>query len=155
MITRIWHGWTTPQNAQAYEELLRTEIVQGFVTRRIEAFGALTCSDGTIRTKSSSSQSCGSIPWLPCKRLQGKTMSWLSYRQLLAPSFADSIPAPSTTTASNVVFLDSMNVPLRATTRRCSGRGPRYARATPLSGKIADGHGPTTDRFPSAGCVSR
>jgi heme-degrading monooxygenase HmoA len=38
MITRIWHGWTTPQNAQAYEELLRTEIFQGIVTRRIEGF---------------------------------------------------------------------------------------------------------------------
>jgi antibiotic biosynthesis monooxygenase (ABM) superfamily enzyme len=38
MITRIWHGWTIPQNAQAYEELLRTEIFQGIVTRRIEGF---------------------------------------------------------------------------------------------------------------------
>ena len=38
MITRIWHGWTTPENAQAYEELLRKEIFQGIVTRRIEGF---------------------------------------------------------------------------------------------------------------------
>ncbi|MDX1407965.1 MAG: hypothetical protein R3330_07520 [Saprospiraceae bacterium] len=26
MITRIWHGWTTPQNADAYETLLRSEV---------------------------------------------------------------------------------------------------------------------------------
>jgi hypothetical protein len=26
MIIRIWHGWTTPQNADAYEALLRKEI---------------------------------------------------------------------------------------------------------------------------------
>lgn len=26
MIIRIWRGWTTPQNADAYEELLRAEI---------------------------------------------------------------------------------------------------------------------------------
>jgi antibiotic biosynthesis monooxygenase (ABM) superfamily enzyme len=38
MITRIWHGWTTPQNAQAYEELLRSEIFQGIVGRRIDGF---------------------------------------------------------------------------------------------------------------------
>jgi hypothetical protein len=25
MITRIWHGWTMPENADTYEELLRTE----------------------------------------------------------------------------------------------------------------------------------
>jgi antibiotic biosynthesis monooxygenase (ABM) superfamily enzyme len=38
MITRIWHGWTTPENAQAYEGLLRTEIFHGIVGRRIEGF---------------------------------------------------------------------------------------------------------------------
>jgi len=38
MITRIWHGWTTLPNAQAYEKLLRTEIFQGIVTRHIEGF---------------------------------------------------------------------------------------------------------------------
>jgi antibiotic biosynthesis monooxygenase (ABM) superfamily enzyme len=38
MITRIWHGWTTPQNADAYEHLLRTEIFQGIVIRRIDGF---------------------------------------------------------------------------------------------------------------------
>ncbi|MHA1950645.1 MAG: antibiotic biosynthesis monooxygenase [Candidatus Thorarchaeota archaeon] len=26
MISRIWHGWTNHKNADAYEELLRTEI---------------------------------------------------------------------------------------------------------------------------------
>jgi heme-degrading monooxygenase HmoA len=38
MITRIWHGWTTPQNADAYERLLRTEIFQGIAARRIDGF---------------------------------------------------------------------------------------------------------------------
>jgi antibiotic biosynthesis monooxygenase (ABM) superfamily enzyme len=27
MIARIWHGWTTPANADAYESLLRTQIL--------------------------------------------------------------------------------------------------------------------------------
>jgi antibiotic biosynthesis monooxygenase (ABM) superfamily enzyme len=26
MISRIWHGWTTPENADAYEALLRNTI---------------------------------------------------------------------------------------------------------------------------------
>jgi len=29
MIARIWHGWTHPENADAYEELLRTRILPG------------------------------------------------------------------------------------------------------------------------------
>ena len=32
MIGRIWHGWTTPANAGAYESLLRTTILPG-ITR--------------------------------------------------------------------------------------------------------------------------
>jgi len=29
MIARMWHGWTTPENAEAYETLLRTKILPG------------------------------------------------------------------------------------------------------------------------------
>jgi len=29
MIARIWHGWTVPENADAYEALLKTEIFPG------------------------------------------------------------------------------------------------------------------------------
>ena len=29
MIARIWHGWTTLENADAYEVLLRTEVLPG------------------------------------------------------------------------------------------------------------------------------
>ena len=35
MITRIWHGWTTPENADAYEALLLGEIGPGIVARGI------------------------------------------------------------------------------------------------------------------------
>ena len=38
MISRIWHGWTTPENADAYEKLLRHEIIEGFIDRKIEGF---------------------------------------------------------------------------------------------------------------------
>lgn len=29
MIARLWHGWTKPENAEAYENLLRTQILPG------------------------------------------------------------------------------------------------------------------------------
>jgi hypothetical protein len=33
MICRIWHGWTSPAHADAYETLLREEIFRGIATR--------------------------------------------------------------------------------------------------------------------------
>jgi hypothetical protein len=33
MISRIWHGWTTPENADVYESLLKSEIFQGIQHR--------------------------------------------------------------------------------------------------------------------------
>ena len=38
MICRIWHGWTTPGNADAYERLLRSEIFQGIAGRGITGY---------------------------------------------------------------------------------------------------------------------
>lgn len=38
MISRIWHGWTTPENADTYEALLREEIFVGIENRHISGF---------------------------------------------------------------------------------------------------------------------
>lgn len=38
MISRIWHGWTTPENADIYENLLRSEIFTGIANRKIPGF---------------------------------------------------------------------------------------------------------------------
>ena len=38
MISRIWHGWTTPGNADAYEALLKEEIFVGIRGRQIRGF---------------------------------------------------------------------------------------------------------------------
>jgi heme-degrading monooxygenase HmoA len=41
MITRMWRGWTTPSNADAYERFLRTELfpevakLPGFIGARV------------------------------------------------------------------------------------------------------------------------
>jgi len=38
MISRIWHGWTTPDNADTYESLLEREIFHGIKDREIVGF---------------------------------------------------------------------------------------------------------------------
>jgi antibiotic biosynthesis monooxygenase (ABM) superfamily enzyme len=38
MISRIWHGWTSPQKADAYEKLLREEVFTGIKVRKIPGF---------------------------------------------------------------------------------------------------------------------
>ena len=38
MISRIWRGWTTRENADAYEALLKAEIFTGIVERGITGF---------------------------------------------------------------------------------------------------------------------
>lgn len=38
MISRLWHGWTTRDNADAYETLLRTQIFAGIASRHIAGF---------------------------------------------------------------------------------------------------------------------
>jgi antibiotic biosynthesis monooxygenase (ABM) superfamily enzyme len=38
MICRIWHGWTNPENADAYESLLRSEIFRAIADRCIPGY---------------------------------------------------------------------------------------------------------------------
>jgi len=38
MIARLWRGWTTPDNADAYEALLRDEIFPWIVAKNIDGF---------------------------------------------------------------------------------------------------------------------
>jgi len=38
LIIRIWHGWTTPDNADAYEALLKSEIFVGIKDRHIPGY---------------------------------------------------------------------------------------------------------------------
>jgi heme-degrading monooxygenase HmoA len=38
MISRVWHGWTTSANADAYESLLKSEIFTGIKNRQIAGY---------------------------------------------------------------------------------------------------------------------
>jgi antibiotic biosynthesis monooxygenase (ABM) superfamily enzyme len=38
MISRIWYGWTTPGNADTYENLLKTEIFPGIASKNVSGY---------------------------------------------------------------------------------------------------------------------
>ena len=38
MICRLWRGWTTPENAEAYERVVRGEVIPGIEARKIPGF---------------------------------------------------------------------------------------------------------------------
>jgi antibiotic biosynthesis monooxygenase (ABM) superfamily enzyme len=38
MICRLWRGWTTPENAGAYEQIVRNEVIPAIEARRIPGF---------------------------------------------------------------------------------------------------------------------
>ena len=38
MISRVWHGWTSPAEAEAYESLLKSEVFVGIRNRHIAGY---------------------------------------------------------------------------------------------------------------------
>jgi hypothetical protein len=38
MISRVWHGWTTAEDADTYEALLRSKIFPGIIAKKIAGF---------------------------------------------------------------------------------------------------------------------
>ena len=38
MIGRIWHGWTTIENADIYENLLQTEVFSGIALKEVQGY---------------------------------------------------------------------------------------------------------------------
>jgi hypothetical protein len=38
MICRVWRGWTTPENAKAYESVVRGEVIPGIEAMQIPGF---------------------------------------------------------------------------------------------------------------------
>jgi heme-degrading monooxygenase HmoA len=41
MICRLWRGWTTSRNADAYERIVRGEVIPAIEARRIRGFRAI------------------------------------------------------------------------------------------------------------------
>ncbi|MET0942534.1 MAG: antibiotic biosynthesis monooxygenase [Mesorhizobium sp.] len=48
MIKRIWHGYTTPDNADAYERLLEAEVFPGIENKKIPGYRSIELYRRTI-----------------------------------------------------------------------------------------------------------
>ena len=48
MIKRIWHGYTTPENADAYERLLDAEIFPGIENKKIPGYRSIELYRRTV-----------------------------------------------------------------------------------------------------------
>ena len=40
-VKRIWHGWTTPENADAYQQLLHDEVFPGIEAKNIPGYQSI------------------------------------------------------------------------------------------------------------------
>jgi hypothetical protein len=52
MIARIWHGYTKPEDADAYEAMLKPELLPDI--SRANGYRGVTCSEESLGSKSSS-----------------------------------------------------------------------------------------------------
>jgi hypothetical protein len=55
VILRYWRGWTTPDNADAYETIVSEQVLPGIATRGLDGYHGATCF-GVILIRRSSSQ---------------------------------------------------------------------------------------------------
>ena len=51
MIARVWHGWTTPENADTYEALSSRKYFRAFLLRMFPASSASNSSGGRSGTR--------------------------------------------------------------------------------------------------------
>jgi len=56
MIARIWHGYTKPEHAEAYEAMLKLELLPGI--SKAKGYRGSYLLQKRLGTRSSSSQSC-------------------------------------------------------------------------------------------------
>ena len=54
MIARIWHGYTRPEHADAYEAMLKPELLPG--VSKVKGYKGPFCFDGSWAPKSNSSR---------------------------------------------------------------------------------------------------
>jgi hypothetical protein len=51
MICRVWHGWTSPAQADAYEALLREEVFRGIAARLSDGYRGIELLRGATEDK--------------------------------------------------------------------------------------------------------
>src|SRR3954453_1567083 len=97
MITRLWHGWTTPANAPAYENLLRTEIFTGIAARQIAGYRGISLCKREVGTEVEFVTICGSTRSMPCAPLPARITRLRRYHRRRVQCLRGSIRFPRTT----------------------------------------------------------
>jgi hypothetical protein len=77
MIGRIWHGWTTPADADAYGSLLQREIFVGIQNREIPGYRGIQLFRRDLDGEVDLSRSCGSTRSRPFAPSPARTVRWL------------------------------------------------------------------------------
>jgi heme-degrading monooxygenase HmoA len=83
MISRIWRGWTTRQNADAYEALLKAEIFTGIIDRGISGFQGIDL----LRRDVAEGSEFVTIMWFD-SLLAVRTFAGEDYERAVVPSTA-------------------------------------------------------------------
>ena len=50
-IKRIWHGWTTPKNADLYQELLHREVFPGIEAKNLKGYQSVELFRRDLKTE--------------------------------------------------------------------------------------------------------
>jgi heme-degrading monooxygenase HmoA len=80
MISRIWRGWTTAQNADVYEGLLKAEIFTGIIERGITGFQGIDL----LRREAEEGVEFVTIMWFD-SLLAVRTFAGEDYEQAVVP----------------------------------------------------------------------
>lgn len=51
MVARIWHGWTSRENANVYENLLKTEIFPGIAAKNVKGYKGIQLFRRSLETE--------------------------------------------------------------------------------------------------------
>ena len=51
MISRVWHGWTTFDDADTYEALLKTQVIPGIEAKKVPGFRRIEVFRRTLDTE--------------------------------------------------------------------------------------------------------
>lgn len=81
MISRIWHGWTTPENADVYESVLKNEILPGIQHRRIPGYRGIDL----LRRESDRETEFITISWFD---------TWDAIREFAGPDYEQAVILP-------------------------------------------------------------
>ena len=86
MISRIWHGYTTLENADAYETLLREEVFVGISNRNINGYKGIQL----LRRQISDEKEFITIMWFDSLE-SVKSFAGVNYENAVVPDKAQKI----------------------------------------------------------------